>query len=199
MPEKKGVKLDKDENGSGNMKVSIFTDEELVAISKDESLFHIIGMWTRPWVGYYCNYLEYEHFLPETPENQEFQFRVFKWKDILWAIVSIPINKKNLAYEAATASHLRLADGVPLMMGSDVVKLLGSTREDKQSKDLGEFFPLNCERAFTLENQKDDVTYDGPGGMQDAKASEKFALHKLWGKHGVPDDPTCESDPWEGA
>jgi hypothetical protein len=198
MPEGKGIKLDKDKKGSGNLEIALLVTENLVDLSKNESLFHIIGMWARPWVGYFCNHLEYEYFEPETPANQEFEFRIFKWKNILWAVVSIPISKKDLAYETAEVSHVRLANGVPVMAGGDRLRMLAATRDDGGLKGLGEFFPLNCERAFTLENQKNDVVYEGPGGRQDAKASENLALHNLWGKHGVPDSFDGD-DPWEGS
>jgi hypothetical protein len=158
-----GIRLDKDD-GEGLI-ITLVNSEYLSNLSENMELFHIIGLWERPWVQFFFNFLEYEHFEPGTEKNKEFQFLLFKWEGLMWGIVSIPIEKRQLAEISANSSRLKLADGVPVVIN-------------------GGSFPLNCDMAFTLENLSNDIIYE-PGGVYDAKISENFELRKLWKKHGV--------------
>jgi hypothetical protein len=147
-------------------------------------------MWTRPWVGYFANYLEYEYFGPETGENNLFQFRIYRWNEQLWAVMSIPLDRKHLAYEAADHANLRLAYGVPICMSESPLKILATARESHIPDDLKEFvkfFPLYNDRVFTLEYRKGNVIYE-PGGEQDCRVSENYEIRKLWEKHNLPLD-----------
>lgn len=200
MPDNRGIFVES-ESGGERMKVQTLTSKDLEELGKSEELFHVVGQWTRPFVHYFANYVEYEHFPPEG-NNNEMQYRVFRWHTMLWSIVSIPISKKELAYEAAAKSHLKLANGVPLFFGKEPIFIFAAARpETFLQLDSTQIFPLSNSRTFTLEQQKDDVVYQGPGGRQDAAASEEFEIQQLWKKHGKDkfgrDPIENDENPWE--
>ena len=154
MPEGNGVSLSA---VGDDMHTHLVRPEHLEELANDDSLFHVIFMFTRPGANYYANYLEYTYFTPTTEENNEFQYRAYKWNGVVWAIISIPIEKKDLCYTAAEETNMRLANGIPVKIGI----ALAATRPEHiknsapdEYKDC-EFFPLNSDNAFTLERMLD--------------------------------------------
>jgi hypothetical protein len=177
MPDNRGVSL---QQAGDDMHVHTVTPEDLKKLGDDPSLFHVIFMFDRPGANYFANYLEFTYFPPDGPLNKELQYRAYRWHGMLWAIISIPVEKQDLCYETAEVTKMRLANGIPCMMGAAPLMALGATREDGKIEDSCEFFPLRSASAFTLENVKGDVMYEGKGGEQDAKHSEEYKLEKLW-------------------
>jgi hypothetical protein len=189
MPEKMGVRMEKFPNG--DFKVTKIAPKDFKELGDRPGLFHVIYQSSRPGAGYFSNYLEHKYFPPETPANDEFQFITYKWLGMLWGIISIPIEKKSLAYEAAEVSKMRIADGIPMKAGF----MVGATRKDKLGKELEpivEWFPLDCDNAYTLEFARDSDVFE-PGGIQDQKIWEDFKVKQLWKEFDVPG----HDDPWK--
>ena len=196
MPEGMGINVGK--KPDGNILVHKVTEDELRNLADDAALFHIVFWMQRPGAQYFANYLEHIHFVPQTPENDEFEYRCYKWKETLWGIITIPIAKKDLAYQVAEETKMRIANGVPMLGGAGPIVTMMATRPGDPKLDAQvEIFPMATERVFVLENAKGDVIYDGPGGTQDAKISEDYAVHKLWEECGVNPPDLTEPDPWE--
>lgn len=190
LPDNMGLFLEKDGDKMIFTKVQ---PSDLKKLGEDQNLFHVVAMMNRPWVGYYTNWLEYKHFPPETPANAEFQFRIFKWHGLIWTICSIPVEKKQLCYDAAEISHLRLADGIPIMAGGEsVVTVVAATRKTDGLEGF-ECFPLSTNNTFTLEQQRGDILYE-PGGAQDSRVSEQFEINRLWKEHEQEDDPWSKNE-----
>lgn len=197
LPEGMGLNVGKRPDGSGDILVNKVVEDELRLIADDPTLFHVVFWFQRPGAHYFANYLEHIYFVPETPANNEFEYRCYKWNEVLWGIITIPMAKKDLAYQVAEKTKMRIANGVP-MMGKGlgpIVTMMATRPGDPKLDECVDVFPMATERVFTLENAQGEVIYDGPGGSQDAKASENFAINKLWEECGVPrhDEP----DPWD--
>jgi len=182
MPNNRGLLVD---IVGERMSVVFLNEGDFKKLNDDKDLLHVVGMWTRPFVHYFANYLEYEHFPPEQEVNKEMQYRVIRWHGALWSIVSVPLIKKNLVEEAAEKAHLKLADGVPIFMGKEsVLMCFAAVRPSENFQNIADFFPVRSDSTFTLEQSKsDDVVYE-PGGSQDAKMLEEFEINQLWKKHG---------------
>ena len=145
MPEDSGVRLDKFPNG--DFKLTKVNSEDFKELADNPNLFHIIYQCLRPGVGYFSNYLEHKYFPPETPSNDDFQFINYKWIGFVWGVVSIPIEKKDLAYEAAEVSKLRIANGIPMRCGAvlcAVREVPEAVKEIVGEKIPIQWFPLNC-------------------------------------------------------
>ena len=195
LPEGKGINVGK--MPDYNISVHVFEEDELRRLADDSSLLHMAFWFQRPGVHYFANYLEHVHFLPDTPVNDEFEYRVYKWKEMLWGIITIPLAKKHLAEEAAEVSKMRLANGVPMISKGPIMAMMATRPGDPKLDETVDAFPMATDNVFTLENKKGDVLYDGPGGRQDAKISEEFKIKKLWKECGVPNPDDEEPDPWE--
>jgi len=153
-----GVFLEKQYDG--NLRITKCGAQSFVELGKNENLFHCVGMEMRAGVSYFCNYLENHFFPPETPENDEMQYRLLKWNKILWHVVSVPLNKKQFCLNAAKEARLKLQDAIPFVVGPVVAStrcLEGKMAEMRKDGHL-KVFPLDGPTVFTLENdhgQKD--------------------------------------------
>jgi hypothetical protein len=150
--------------------------EALNNVPKD--YIHCVGLATRPFVKYFCTYLEHVHFTPGEPINDEYQFRMIRWQGLVWTVCSIPLSKKHLCYEVAKEAKLKLANGIPFKTGI----ILGARRPELTKtipSELIKWFPINGENVFTLENLDGNPIYEGMGGKQDVEAEENLKLQKL--------------------
>jgi hypothetical protein len=57
-------------------------------------------------------------------------------------------------------------------------------------------FPVCTDRAFTLENEGDSAIYQGPGGSQDERMSEKHWLNKYLESKGILEVPEEKDADW---
>lgn len=124
------------------------SDEDLQRFFANPGFIHYVGMLNppRPGVADCFQTLEFSYFKPETPRNHLYVLRILEWEEILWGIVSIPIEEKHLMEKSAQVNRLRIANGVPMMfMG------------DKCSQ-----FPVSNDRVFTLENISGHPVYSMP-------------------------------------
>ena len=201
IPNNRGFILEKPE--PERFYVRGLSPEDLQKLDK-EPLLHMVGMNKRPGVAYFANHLEHNYFPPDTPQNDLMQFRQYKWNDILWAIVSVPLEYREVCEKSVAEAKLRLANGSPVKFGiglaalraSDLKDLFEGLKDDKfdgksyevvQKENNISFFPMQSENVFTLENVRDHVIYQ-PGGDQDAHIEETMKLKTLWKKFGLPED-----------
>ena len=114
------------------------SDEDLQRFFAIPSFIHYVGMLNppRPGVADCFQTLEFNYFKPGTPRNHVFVLRVIEWQEVVWGVVSIPIQEKHLMEKTAQVNRLRVANGVPTMLTSDGIHQ----------------FPVSNERVFTLEN-----------------------------------------------
>lgn len=122
-------------------------DAEFAHIADDKSRLFIVTMMTRPGAGVFLVDLEYHHYPPGSPKNHDFQMIVSVWSDMEWATIHVPIEHKELVEEVAKRNGMRLADGVPTLLGNGAP----------------EVFPVNGDNVFTLENVADSPVYKGGG------------------------------------
>lgn len=129
------------------------TDEEFTSLSKDEDKLFIVCMGGRPGIQLFFTDLEYNHFIPGTPINDRFNVLLEKWEGMAWVVIEVPMKYQSLVSEVAERNGMRIADGIPMILGEDVSA-----------------FPLKGDNVFTLENAPDSVIYKG------AEARAKFEL-----------------------
>lgn len=121
--------------------------DQVRAFVADPKWMHFVGMLMRPGVGGCAETLEHTHYKPGTPANDLFQLHIIKWEDLVWGLISIPIEDRSKMERAAAANGLRIANGVPFMIGPN-----GPSR-----------FPVENNRIFTLENIKGHLVYKNQG------------------------------------
>jgi hypothetical protein len=126
------------------------TDEQLQAWVADPKWIHFAALIQRPGVGACAETLEHAHYKPGTPANDLFNLRLIPFGGFPWALISIPLEDRPKMERAAAASGLRVANGVPTMIGPE-----GVTR-----------FPVDNERIFTLENVSGHPVYKNQGGRR---------------------------------
>lgn len=112
--------------------------ESIREFIRDPKYIHYVGMIAppRPGVRLCAIKLEHTYFIPGTPSNEEFLLRIFEWCGMIWIMISIPREKSNLMEKVAAECGLRIADGVPTLIGSGAYNP----------------FPFNDSSVFTLEN-----------------------------------------------
>ena len=171
--------------------ISLVQEKHLVELSKDSTKLHVVSMMMRTGAEFFYNHLEYTYFPPMTPENDEYDYLMFKWHSLIWVICSIPIEKKPFAEASANEAKMRLADGIPIMVGPAPVAAVAALRPEKADEELSEmvdWFPLNSPTTFALENTKEgDISvYEGKGAQQDLQAEYDYKLGKLYDEKGRP-------------
>jgi len=87
---------------------------------KSPEKFNVVVMPARVGSGDFMTDLEYTHFNVHTsPEEiaEQFEARVLKWADLVWWIVTIPAQKKILAYQTAEKYQMRIdEDMLPMVI-----------------------------------------------------------------------------------
>jgi hypothetical protein len=101
---------------------SSMTDEEWEALLADPCWVHYAAIISppRPGVWECLTLLEYDHFPPGTPMNQEYILAVCEWDETAWAIVSIPLEKKQNMEDLARYCRLQLLRCIPYIIDSTV-------------------------------------------------------------------------------
>lgn len=173
LKENQGLRFDKE--GTKLLATTIQL-QEILDLAQDDKKFHIISMMNRVGSEFFFHYLERTYFPPDTDQNNQYEYRILLWSQLVWAIATIPIELKQYAYESAKKTKMRLADGIPFTGGP----LVANARPECVKELPVKWFPLNSKTAFALENQKDDIAYEGRGGEQEARASELLNLRKLY-------------------
>lgn len=144
-------------------------EEQLQKLADDPNLFHIAFnvQPPRPGARLFAMSLEYNHFKPSTPKNDEYKFILLKWCGMLWAVVSIPASEKHIAYQVAAETGMHIADGYPICMEQDGTKQ----------------FPMASSFVHTLENDAKSPLYTGIVGQTHVLEFEEAAIEKLISEH----------------
>lgn len=139
---------------------------ELQEAANDPTQFHIVGDINRIGVNLFMIKLEYTHYPPRSGKNHLFTFRILKWPQdefaMHWVICSIPIEDRELAEGLLEECGLKLADGVPMMLGQDQ-----------------HVFPMNSKRVFTLENTAGHPIYNDPQAAEELRAKQEKEIEDI--------------------
>lgn len=127
----------------GDGELSYETEEEFYNFSLDDHITHFVCMAMRPGFEELSTKLEHTHYKPLTSRNDLMHMRALSWNDITWFVISIPTEEKNLLEDMAGSCGMRVADGVPVMIGH-------GCREQ---------FPIHGNNVFTLENMSGHPIY----------------------------------------
>lgn len=115
-------------------------NEELMAfVAERKQMEFLIALVMRPGIYLFSAVIEMQLYTPNTPKNDSFEMLNVGWGDHDWAVFGVPARDRGHIEHVATMLGLRIADGVPMIMGGS---------------DKPEFFPMHNERCFTLENDK---------------------------------------------
>lgn len=98
--------------------VGVVSDDEMKTHLASPDWVHCVSMVTRPHLYEFMRDLEWTHYPPDGPRNDEFQVRLMRWGGLHWALVSVPASDKHLMEEAAARHGLRLAEGSSIIMAS---------------------------------------------------------------------------------
>lgn len=149
------------------------SDQELQEFLRDPQFVHFVGSLqpVRPGVQLFMVKLEYLHFNPWSPRNDQLHLRIFDWHAMKWAMVSIPRSERHLAEKIAGECSVRISDGVPtLIAGGGVEK-----------------FPASNERVFSLENTARHPVYDNdPEIFRTVMEAEQREIERIITEYGEP-------------
>ncbi len=151
MPNNNGFRLTNQYNEDGSVDESSYeierlTIEHIKEHNRRKDKFNVVCLMLREMAQRFCHKLEWDHYPPGTERNKLFGCIYYRWNDLIWCVVSVPIAEKELALGSAAEVGGRLADGVPTMVGS----------EDPKATMLGipvDHFPLNNENTWNLEGR----------------------------------------------
>lgn len=156
------------------------SEADIRSRSYDPEKTVIIGMPDRLGVKGFIVQLEHRLFPPaDARQNDLFELFIMKWQEILWMVVSIPREYEGRARELAKEHGVKLADGIPMTFGDLPFTVLLSNRPSEATAGQGLVgFPVDGPRAFTLENTRESVAYDGPSVVEEAlrKEGERIGL-----------------------
>ena len=107
----------------------------------------------RPGVVECINVLEHKYYKPGTYRNELYILRYIAWNETVWMLLSIPFEEKLIMEKVCKQCGLRVADGIPTMIGGGKVS----------------YFPANIDKVFTLENQPGHPAY-----RNDSKLDEQL-------------------------
>lgn len=157
----------------GGTKVTAFTEIDIEWF-KDKSMIHYICQMDppRPGIQIFCAILEYKYFPPQTEKNKDFIFQIIKWGveeiKMLYAIASIPVEKKAYAEAVAKVTGMRIANGVPTLLDHK-----GQHR-----------FPVDVPNAFTIENEPGHPIYKSSHHAKGWAMVEATMCEMIYKGHG---------------
>ena len=150
---------------------------------KDPKNIHYICMTVppRPGCHLFCTILEYKFYPPNTDKNKEFILQIIKWKvdgmEMIYTIVSIPEKEKAYAEAVAKMVGMRIANGVPTMLGGG----------------KPHFFPINVPNAFTIENEPGHPIYSSSHHSQAFEKIEGALCNMIYAGGGPEVENALES------
>jgi len=121
------------------------TQQEIVETCESPDRFNIACMLSRPGANLFMITLEYSHFIPGTAANDDFLVWQMSFDGLPFFLLSIPASKKDLAYQVAGETGMKISDGIPILIG-------GGTEQS---------FPVKGDNTFTLTNHPDSPAYAG--------------------------------------
>ena len=139
------------------------TDDDISKALDDPGKIGVISMVARPGIRSLLIATEWRHFCPlDEPLNAKFELVMKKWQGMLFTIMIVPAEYKERIDAVAEELHLKLVDGVPMVLGVEGASL----------------FPIHCEdgRIFYVENSKGAAVYENGGDLfgQESERLEAF-------------------------
>lgn len=149
LPNDRGLQL-MNKDARGFIKMRNLTPDRLQELSCDRTKFHVVCMTVRNISQPFWSHLEETYFPPETPANDDIQVAFYRWQDMLWDFVTVPLWRVSTCYASASHVNCRLANGVPTMLSFEGKRGHGAMRGPLEGADIISF-PLSSRRVFTLE------------------------------------------------
>mgnify|MGYP001308699587 CR=1 FL=1 len=135
------------------------TEQEIIKTCQSPDRFNIVCMLSRPGATLFMIKLEYTYFIPGTDANNDFLVWQMSFDGLPFFLLSIPANKKDLAYKVAGETGMKISDGIPILIG-------GGTEQ---------VFPVRGDNTFTLTNHPDSPAY---AGFEEKEAYDKQCREK---------------------
>jgi len=121
----------------------VTTEQAIIEACQSPDRFNIACMLTRPGANLFMIKLEYTHFVPGTDANDDFLVWQISFDGLPFFLLSIPADKKNLAYKVAGETGMKISDGIPILIGGGAEQA----------------FPVAGKNTFTLINHPDSPAY----------------------------------------
>lgn len=121
------------------------TDQQLQEFLSREEFVHYAGalMPKRPGVLQCIRLLERRHYESGTSRNDMIFMRIIRWCDMVWLLVSVPVEEQDLLEDVVRECGLKIFRMAPTFIGSK-----GISR-----------FPADNDRVSTLENSCENPVY----------------------------------------
>ncbi len=140
------------------------TEKELCNFAENKELTHYVCMSMRSGVKKFTTKLEFTHYKPGTSRNDLLSIRILAWNDLTWFVISVPSKEKHLLDDVLILCGLRVADGVPMILGA------GCRAQ----------FPITGDNVFTLENVSGHPVYCNDDAINQAMhIAERQAVEKI--------------------
>lgn len=132
------------------------SDAEFRALNERTCQLHIICLVPRKGGAEFFKSLEFTHYAPGTPANDQLDMCFHLWGGMTWCIASVPLRDRAKVEDICRRHTMRLVDGYPVMVADDSagrVVGVGATRVErfKDKSKIIDTFPLTSRRTFTLE------------------------------------------------
>ena len=91
--------------------------EKLRERDNDPNLFHMVFSIApaRPLARLFAVTLEYEHYSPWSPKNEDYDMVVSNWEGMVWCTISIPSEEKDIAFKVAEEVGVHLKKSYPVV------------------------------------------------------------------------------------
>lgn len=142
------------------------TFAEIQAKCTPDKIGYLIGANPRRLGGKaFMVFLEYQHFVPDTPANADYELFQMEWLWSTWILVLIPKDKAPLADALMVELGLRASDGIPHLIDHTGVHP----------------FPVHGDNLFTIENVPGSPVYkNDPAATESAYDAEDEACEKVF-------------------
>jgi hypothetical protein len=137
---------------------------DLLRLGLDRSSLNFVVMMDRPGAQYFATYLEYTFYAPGVLARMDpFQSRIVQWETLYWNVITIPVQDRAKAQQAANRAELVIKHGSP------------ATIKEEGLAD----FPLRSPNTYTLESLQEAPCYRGLTATALAKALEQEECDEL--------------------
>ena len=126
---------------------------DLEILNNWKGVYHIVCSGMREKGIDFLHEVEHSLFNPETDANDNYIFHFFKWKDMPWAIASVPQDTLAPIEAVATKYQFGLKRTVPVVMKGfiSVQASLNFEKKDLPEFDMFDWFPIH-NNVLTVES-----------------------------------------------
>ena len=137
---------------------------KLAKVEVKPDRLYIIAMCEPPRIGamLFSSILEYWKYPPRTPSNALYELGILKFGNVFsspdpmqWFVMSIPLEDKVFAEEAAKKSFVEMKRTIPIIMEKVAIASLSEEKINtykSYGKDI-QVFPMSGPNVYTLENE----------------------------------------------